>query len=144
MTSETNMATDPESVAREIAGRLEDAWNAGDGSAFGRPFTGDAVFVDIRGEHHRGREAIAEGHRGIFASIYRGSRLRYEVTGARELGDGVILAHSTGEIEAPSGPLAGKHRATQSLVLVRDGSEWRIASFHNTLVAPPPGGVPGG
>lgn len=140
MTNETNMATDPDSIAREIVGRLEEAWNAGDGPAFGRPFTGDADFVDIRGDHHRGREAIAEGHRGIFASIYRGSRIRYAVTHARELGDGVILAHSTGELEAPSGPMAGRHRATQSLVLVRDGGEWRIAGFHNTLVAPTPGG----
>ncbi|HEX8693198.1 MAG TPA: SgcJ/EcaC family oxidoreductase [Longimicrobium sp.] len=134
------MATDPHSIAREIVGRLEEAWNAGDSPAFARPFADDADFVDIRGDHHRGREVIAEGHRGIFASIYRGSRIRYEVTHARELADGVILAHSTGELEASSGPMAGRHRATQSLVLVRDGSEWRIAAFHNTLVTPQPGG----
>ena len=41
----------------------------------------------------------------------------------------------------PGGPFPAGQRATQSLVLVRDGAGWEIASFHNTLVAPrPPSG----
>ena len=124
-----------EAVAREIVARLEQAWNAGDGAAFGAPFTADADFVDIRGDHHRGRDAIAHGHQAIFDSIYKGSTIHYEVTQTRELIGGVLLAHGTGRFQAPAGPLAGEHRATQSLVLVRGEEGWEIASFHNTLVA---------
>jgi uncharacterized protein (TIGR02246 family) len=139
------MEPDPDRIAREVAARLEDAWNAADAAAFARAFTPDADFVDIRGEHHLGREAIAAGHAGIFASVYRGSRIRYRVTHARPLADGVVLAHSAGSLDAPVGPMAGTHRAVQSLVLVREGGEWRIAAFHNTLAAPKPdGGPPGG
>ncbi len=47
--------------------------NSADGPRFGEPFIGDADFVDIRGERHRGRGAIASGHQAIFDSIYRGS-----------------------------------------------------------------------
>jgi uncharacterized protein (TIGR02246 family) len=130
------MATGAESVANEIIGRLEQAWNGADGRAFGEPFTADADFVDIRGEHHHGQEVIAAGHQAIFDSIYRDSSTNYELTQARELSDDVILAHSTGVLRAPSGPLAGEHSAVQSLVLVRAGDEWKIANFHNTLVAP--------
>jgi hypothetical protein len=50
--------------------------------------------------------------------------------------ENVILAHSTAVLRAPSGPLAGENSAVQSLVLVREGDEWKIAGFHNTLVAP--------
>jgi uncharacterized protein (TIGR02246 family) len=125
-----------EGVAADLIGRLERAWNEADGRAFGEPFAPDADFVDIRGQHHHGRGAIAAGHQAIFDSIYTGSSTDYELTGARELSGDVILAHATGVLRVPSGPLAGEHGAVQSLVLVRGGDRWEIASFHNTLVAP--------
>ncbi len=130
------MAAGAEDVANELIGRLEQAWNEADGQAFGEPFTADADFVDIRGEHHRGQEAIAAGHQAIFDSIYKGSSANYKLVQARELSDDVILAHATGVIRTPSGPLAGEQSAVQSLVLVRGGDGWKIAGFHNTLVAP--------
>ena len=89
----------------------------------------------IRGDHHRTREAIAHGHRAIFDTIYRGSKVRYELAQARRLTDDVILAHNAATLDAPSGPLAGTHQATATLVLVRTPDGWRIAAFHNTLVS---------
>ena len=133
------MAGDVEAVAREIVGRLERAWNQADGEGFAAPFTEEADFVDLRGTHHRGRVPIAKGHQGIFDSIYRGSHITYTVTDARPLGDEVILAHANGRLSAPSGPMAGENDAVQTLVLVREGGEWKIAGFHNTLVVPQPG-----
>ena len=53
------MAEGADSVAKVLIGRLGRAWNEGDARAFGEPFAPDADFVDIRGEHHRGR---APGH----------------------------------------------------------------------------------
>ena len=58
---------------------LEAAWNAGDGDAFAAPFAADADFVNVRAEHHRGRQAIAAGHTAIFRSIYAGSTNQYIV-----------------------------------------------------------------
>jgi uncharacterized protein (TIGR02246 family) len=130
------MAEGAEGVAAELVGRLERAWNEAGGQAFGEPFAPDADFVDIRGEHHRSREAIAAGHQAIFDSVYEGSSVDYELTGARELSEDVILAHATAVLRAPSGPLAGEHSSVLSMVLVRGGDGWEIASFHNTLVAP--------
>ena len=130
------MAEGAQGIAAELIGRLERAWNECDGKAFGEPFTPEADFVDIRGEYHRGQEAIAAGHQAIFDSIYEGSNVDYELTGARELSSDVILAHAAADLRAPSGPLAGEHSSVLSLVLVRGGDGWKIASFHNTLVAP--------
>ncbi len=133
-----------EEIGRGVVRRLQDAWNAGDGEAFGEPFADDADFVDFRGTHHRGREAIAAGHQGIFDTVYRGSRIAYELEQARSLGGDVILVHSLGVLSAPAsaGPMSGEHRAIQSLVLVRRGDAWEIAGFHNTLVMAPPPGAP--
>jgi uncharacterized protein (TIGR02246 family) len=130
------MAEGAQGVAAEPLGRLERAWNGTDGRAFGKPFAPDTDFVDIRGEHHRGREAIAAGHQAIFDSIYEGSTVGYELTDARELSGDVILAHATAVLMAPSGPLAGEHSSMLSVVLIRGGGGWEIAAFHNTLVAP--------
>jgi uncharacterized protein (TIGR02246 family) len=126
--------SDPRTIAESLIQRLQDAWNAGDGAAFGAPFAADADFVTIRGELHSG-PAIAAGHQGIFDTIYAGSTVRYTLLDARELGDRVILAHVSGHLSVPAGPLAGEAMALASVVVVRDGDAHRIASFHNTLVA---------
>jgi uncharacterized protein (TIGR02246 family) len=126
---------DPKTTAQNIAQQLEDAWNAADGAAFAEPFTPDADFVNIRGELHSGTEAIAAGHQGIFDTIYAGSKLEYSVHQARELRDGVVLAHVRGTLEVPGGPLAGRHDALASVVIVGNGGDPRVSAFHNTIVA---------
>lgn len=128
-----------EEVARGILQRLAAAWNAGDGGAFGAPFAADADFVAIRGDLHHGRDAIAGGHQAILGTIYQGSTVAYTLLQARTPAEDVILAHARGELTAPTGPLAGEHASTVTLVLVRPDrdADWQVAAFHNTLVEPP-------
>jgi uncharacterized protein (TIGR02246 family) len=129
------MQVDQQQTLARIAADLEQAWNAADGEAFARRFTEDADFVNIRGEHFRTRPVIAAGHQAIFDSIYRGSVVRYEPAGVRLLSSSVLVGQIRGKLRAPSGPLAGEHDALATLVLVEEGDGWRIAVFHNTLVA---------
>jgi uncharacterized protein (TIGR02246 family) len=116
-----------------IVAQLEAGWNAMDGPAFAAPFAADADFVNIRGEHFRGRPAIAAGHAGIFQTIYAGSTNRYTVEGARLLRPDVALVRVHALLDAPHGPLAGRHGARFSLVLTKEASGWEIAALHNTL-----------
>jgi len=121
-----------------VVAALEAAWNAGDGAAFAAPLTEDADFVNIRAEHFRGRDSIAAGHDGIFRSIYAGSRNHYTVESVRLLRQDVALVHVKAVLDAPTGPLAGRHGALFSAVLTREPDGWRIAAFHNTLSPEPP------
>src|SRR4029453_13640251 len=123
-----------EKIVSDIVGELERAWNSSDGAAFARPFTDDADFVNIRGEHMRTREVIGKGHQGIFNTIYKGSVVRFQVSAARENPPAGLVAHVKNKLNAPTGPLAGEHGSLFTLVLVRQQDEWRIAAFHNTLV----------
>jgi uncharacterized protein (TIGR02246 family) len=141
-TASTSPATTPAErhaeateIAATVLGRLESAWNAGDGTAFGAPYAADATFVNVRGEHHRGRDAIAGGHAGIFATIYAGSANRMELLDSRFVADDVVVMTSRNTLDVPSGPLAGVHTATSTSVLVRVGSTWQVAVSHNTLEA---------
>lgn len=120
-----------------IVGQLESAWNAMDGSAFAAPFAVDADFVNIRGEHFSQRAAIAAGHAAIFRTIYAGSKNHYTVEGARLLRPDVALVHVRAMLDAPHGPLAGRHGACFSLILTKESGGWQIAALHNTLEAAP-------
>ena len=116
-----------------IVASMEAAWNAGDGNAWGSPFSENADFVTIRAEHLRGRNAIAAGHAAIFRTIYAGSVNRLRIETARLLRPDVGLVHVEATLNAPAGPLAGTHVARFSLVLTREAGDWQIASLHNTL-----------
>ena len=127
-------ATSTEAIATTILEQLEQAWNAADGAAFGAPFADESDFVNVRGEHHRGADNIAHGHQAIFDSIYAGSTVRFRLDMARPVA-GTILAVATSTLDAPSGPLQGIHNARFTMVIAEQGDDWRVASFHNTLVA---------
>jgi uncharacterized protein (TIGR02246 family) len=129
------MNMESERIVSEIVADLERAWNTADGAAFARSFAQDADFVNIRGDHLRGRDVIGKGHQGIFDTIYKGSVVRYRVADVRMIAAGVLLAHVKATLKAPTGPLAGEHDSLFTLVLVRGDDDWRITAFHNTLVA---------
>jgi uncharacterized protein (TIGR02246 family) len=129
------MDVDVRRIVSDVVGRLEAAWNTGDGAAFARPFAEDAGFVNIRGEYFRSRDVIAKGHQAIFDTIYKGSAIRCQVTDLRTIAPDVLVAHVTSVLDAPVGPLAGQHRALFTMVLVPHDGDWQIAVFHNTLVA---------
>jgi len=108
---------DLKTVVETVIKRLEDAWNAADGEAFGAPFAPDADFVNIRGDLHSGSEEIAAGHQQIFDSIYAGSTVRYTVLQARGLDR--VLVDGEGGVEgsfhlflaaAPANDLFGQAR----------------------------------
>jgi len=103
-----------------------------DPEAFADPFTEDADFVNIVGEHHRGRPAIVAGHRAIFRDFYADSTTQLTLMAARLLSPDVALAHVHSALDAPKGPLAGHNTAVFSMVLTKERGPWQIAAFHNT------------
>ena len=118
---------------KSVLGALEAGWNAGDGAAFGAAMAEDADFVTIRADHLQGRDAIVASHRHIFSTIYAGSRNQISLEAARFLSEDMALVHARSVLEAPTGPLAGRHAATFSVVLRRAIGTWQITSFHITL-----------
>src|SRR5689334_6992452 len=113
-------------TVQAITQRLERAWNSADGTAFGEVFSPDADFVPIGGDLHAGRDAVPAGHQQVLGTIYVGSTIRYQVLRARELGDGVILAHVRAALSVPGGPLAGEHTSTITAVLLERDHGWEV------------------
>jgi uncharacterized protein (TIGR02246 family) len=126
---------DASAIAEETLARLERAWNAGDGTAFGVAFADDADFVDIRGGRHRGRDAVAAGHQALFDTLYAGSTVRYQLETARMITPGSLVAIAGAALDTPAGPAAGISHARLTAVLTPDDEAWSVAVFHNTRVA---------
>jgi uncharacterized protein (TIGR02246 family) len=129
---EERMTTDD--IARSVLRRLEDAWNAGDGDAFGREYADGAGFVNIQGQVLHGPSAIGAGHTAILRTIYAGSTNRMRLFDSQQVSDDVIVATSRNTLDAPHGPLAGVHDAIVTSVLVRSGRRWQVAASQTTLV----------
>lgn len=125
-----------EQIAKPILKSLEEGWNKASGTDFVTRFADTSEFVTIRGELHRKSTKLylANAHQGLFMSIYKDSKVVYQLLQAMYINEQTILVHVQTELDAPVGPLAGKNFSTVSLVLLQVGNEWKIRAFHNTLV----------
>ena len=128
------MTTSPTVVAADVLAQLQDGWNAADGARYGAAFADESDFVTVRGEHVRGARGIAAGHQQIFDSIYRGSTVRLDLDTAQQVAPGVVVAVATSTLDAPSGPLQGRHSSRMTLTIADGEDGWRVAALHNTLV----------
>jgi uncharacterized protein (TIGR02246 family) len=131
---QTERHTEDDVAIRALIGAVEAGWNAGDGDAFAALFAADADYVVVDGRYINGRDVIAQGHRQIFSTVYRGSRNRATVRSIRLLRDDVAVAHVEWHLAYGQGEAAREARATNTMILTKDGSSWSIAAFHNTPV----------
>jgi uncharacterized protein (TIGR02246 family) len=125
---------DPTAIAATPVEQMERAWNQADGAAFAQVFTKDTDFVDVRGAHHRGVQAVAQGHQALFDSIYAGSSVTYRLESAREVTPGCIVAVVAATLNVPSGPMQGVNRARFTAAMTEQQGRWSVAAFQNTLV----------
>ena len=115
---------------------LED-WGRGDGEAYGSRFTEDADYVAFDGTRTAGRQEISTSHQRLFDKFLKGTRLTGRILSIKFPSPDVALIHATGGTIMRSKTKPSPERASiQTLVAVREGSEWRFAAFHNSRVRP--------
>lgn len=119
-------------VDAEIAAvlrRSQDAWNSGDGAAYGACFTADATDITFVGTLYRGAADIGRAHQALFDSFLKGTRLHLEVIESRLLTPDTAVVITRGEVAKKPPKRLGK-RATYTLIRNADG--WRIAAVQKT------------
>lgn len=122
-----------EGASEEAIGALLDtierAWSAGDGDRFASVFTEDADFINIRALELRGRQAIAEHHRLLFSTIYKGTSIRREGTRIRLIRRDVATVEQFAIVR-----LEGEERRAHMLAVAVDGPDgWAFQALHNML-----------
>lgn len=134
-TTQTAIQPEDEAAIRNLADSLVTAWNAGDGTAYGRAFTIDCDYVTFNGQHIRGREAVAASHQALFDTHLHGSKLIFESLDMRLLGEGTILVHGVGNsLLKGQRTLRKSRRSIQTLLAVRTEAGWLFTAFHNTRI----------
>ncbi|MBY8855099.1 SgcJ/EcaC family oxidoreductase [Nocardia sp. CA2R105] len=124
-----NATTDTADI-RALIERSADAWNRGDGTAYGECFTADATDVTYTGTvYHDGAE-IGRGHQALFDSFLKDTRLTVEITEIRRYGDDTAIVVTRGESSKKAPKLLGK---LATYTVVRDSDrQWRIAAVQKT------------
>ena len=127
-----------EAAIRENVKSMETGWNTKSGATFAKPFADDADYVVVNGMHIQGKTAIDKGHQQIFDTIYKQTSLALAVKQVRFLRPDVALVHVDARMKMQQ-PEPREWPAIISMVMLKDAGGWKIASFQNTQVQPPPG-----
>ncbi len=127
---------EPKEIAQRILKTLENGWNNASGTEFAQHFADRSEYVDIRGTLHQNStpKLIGDEHDKLFVSLYTGSKVTFQLLQAMFIDQNTILVNAGAELDAPSGPLAGKNNSTITLVLIKSGNDWKIRAFQNTVV----------
>lgn len=137
--------SDDEAAVKAVLSGFEDAWNSHDMDAFGRLFSEDADFVNVRGTRWIGRPAIQEAHTASHAAQFKNSRLRIGETTLRFPMPEVAVARSLWDLEGHTTPTGEPQPARKGIltnVLAKGPAGWKVVSSQNTDIVPPPPSAP--
>lgn len=115
--------------------QLLQAWNRRNADEFAAVFAEDGNVIGFDGSPLNGREEIASTLRGIFENHQTAAYVA-KVREVRELGPGVVLVRSVvGMVPPGKSEVNPAVNALQSLVVVGQGTDLRVALLHNTPAA---------
>src|SRR5262249_26554884 len=114
------------------------AWNKGDAQAFARDFADDGTFTNLLGMFFIGKEAFRERHDQIFKTVYKGSTKQEDIGSIKFVRPDVAIVDSLQTISGyqkllpgTSADAKGRLRTRLLQVLVKNGNEWKIVTYHN-------------
>ena len=133
-------AADDQDAIRQIIADQVAAWNHADAPAYASAVRQDCVFTNTVGMVAVGKAAFQAQHTKIFATIYKGTRMRQTVTHLRFLAPGIAVLDTDTELSGshwmPPGAkiVNGRLQSRLEQVLVKSDGAWGITSYHNVFV----------
>lgn len=139
------VASAQEISIRKVIDAEEDAWNRGDAKAFAARFQEEGTYTDVFGAVSRSRAELEKRQVEFFSSLFKGSRLALKVRRVRFLHPDVAIVDIDTEVSGfkklpPTVYLDLEKvlRTRLQQVMVKTGTEWMVAAFHNVDVKTPP------
>jgi len=128
-------ATPLETTLRADAQATVKAFNAADAAALSAAFLDAGELVDEDGNVFAGRSAVAALFQKFFEKFPRAT-LEMDVTGARQIGDGLAVEEGVRRITADAGAAAAQMRYVA--VRLKQGDRWPIVSYREFADDPLP------
>jgi uncharacterized protein (TIGR02246 family) len=126
--------TEDHDALRRIVSEMATAWNAGDGDGLAAAFVDDADFIHILGLRYTGRVAVAEAHRTILTTIYKGSRVSLDVEKIRFLRPDVAAIFLLGRLTVVVDENQVQLQTRPTFIAHKTDGAWQIVVFQNTMV----------
>lgn len=126
-----------EALIKDVIKVVESGWNSGNGEAFAAPFAEHADYVPPNGQRDQGRDRIAAGHQHIFSTIYKGSRITYDIESIRFIRTDVALAHAKHHLQFEHNGSPREAWSRSLWILAKDEGRWQVEAFHNTMIVSP-------
>jgi uncharacterized protein (TIGR02246 family) len=136
--SAQNNAADEELI-RNVITEMTKGFNSHDARAASQMYMADADFVTVRGERAKGASELEKQLATIFASRAKGATQRTLSVTVRFVAPDVAVAHVTNELSGivrADGEKLAPHTELSIRVFVKADAIWKVAAFHNTIVAP--------
>ncbi|MEO8585636.1 MAG: SgcJ/EcaC family oxidoreductase [Acidobacteriota bacterium] len=139
------VASAEEMAIRKVIDAEEDAWNRGDAKKFAARFQEEGSYTDVFGAVSRSRAELEKRQVELFSSLFKGSRLALKVRRVRFLRADVAITDIDTEVSGfkklpPTVyvDLEKVLRTRLQQVMVKTGTDWMVAAFHNVDVKTPP------
>jgi uncharacterized protein (TIGR02246 family) len=130
-----------EAAIKRVIVAMTDGFNRHDAQAATAMYLADGEFVSARGEMAAGAADVAATLASMFATRLKVATLTTLDVKVRFIRPDVALVHVTNELSGligASGQTLPPHQELSLRVFVKDDDgAWRLAAFHNTLIAPP-------
>jgi uncharacterized protein (TIGR02246 family) len=139
---------DPAEVAavKAVGAAFVDDWNRHDMKEFGSLFTDDAQFVNVIGLWWHSRDEIQKAHEALHATRMRTSHLDTTESAVHVLGPKAAVLLQQWQLTGDTGidgVTLPMRSGVMTMVIVKAGSRWQIASAQNTDIVPLPNLPPG-
>ena len=134
-----NLNSVDESAIRAVVFEFASTWNRHDMVGMHELDTEDVEWINVTGNHWRGKAAVYKGHDTIHRTIFAKTEMSVESAVIRLIAPDVAVAVATmkfGPVIIPSGQEIPELKTRGSFILVKHGGTWKIAHFHNTSVDP--------
>jgi uncharacterized protein (TIGR02246 family) len=119
---------------RALLRQSQDAWNRGDGAAYGACFTADATDITFVGTVYHSAAEIGRAHQALFNSFLKNTKLTVEIEHIHRYGADTAVVVTRGDVGKGTPRRLGK-LAIYTLVRDTDG-RWRIAAVQKTQRKP--------
>ena len=146
-------APSDEEAVRKVVNGVVETWNRHDMNAWGALFSPDADFVNVGGQHWKGRELIQRNHGFLHGTIpadtagvtipqnrygiFKTSTSINKQVDVRFLRSDVAVAHIQGELQGDSRVKEPRHNLLLC-ILTKENGQWLIAVVQNTEINRPP------
>ena len=133
-TMQAQISAKDEAAVKSILTTLQDGWNNKSGELFASVFADVHDYVVINGMYFPSfeRENNANVHQGIFNSIYKNVDVQIKLDKIKPLSKDLLLVHAFGGKFEHGKPTPENPDAIISMIVERQGDDWKIISFHNT------------